>query len=86
MIAQRTKDALQAAKARGAVLGNPCLDPVRNLAVFSLKADADRLAKNVGPIIREIQVIGIASDRRSQSGFSSRSRCRSCYACSHYMI
>ncbi len=89
MIAQRTKDALQAAKARGVVLGNPCLDLARNRAVFSLKADADRFAKNVGPIIREIQATGIASDRdiaRSQSGFISRSRCRSCYACSHYMI
>ncbi len=35
MIAQRTKDALQAAKAHGAVLGNPKLADVRGRAVAS---------------------------------------------------
>jgi DNA invertase Pin-like site-specific DNA recombinase len=55
LIAQRTKDALQAAKARGVVLGNPNLADVRDRAVASVKADADRFAKNVAPIIREIQ-------------------------------
>jgi DNA invertase Pin-like site-specific DNA recombinase len=59
MIAQRTKDALQAA--RGVVLGNPKLDHVRDRAVATLKADADRFAKNVAPIIREIQSSGVAS-------------------------
>jgi DNA invertase Pin-like site-specific DNA recombinase len=63
MIAQRTKDALQAAKARGVVLGNPKLDQVRDRAVASVKADADRFAKNVAPIIREIQSSGVASNR-----------------------
>ena len=61
MIAQRTKDALQAAKARGVVLGNPKLDAVRYRAVASVRADADRFAKNVAPIIREIQSSGVAS-------------------------
>jgi hypothetical protein len=55
MIAQRTKDALQAAKARGVVLGNPKLHAVRDRAMASVKADADRFARNVAPIIREIQ-------------------------------
>ena len=63
MIAQRTKDELQAAKARGVVLGNPRLDAVRARAVASVKADADRFAKNVTPIIREIQSSGVASHR-----------------------
>ena len=61
MIAQRTKDALQAAKARGVVLGNPRLSAVRDRAVASVKADADRFAKNVTPIIREIKSTGVAS-------------------------
>ncbi len=63
MIAQRTKDALQAAKARGVVLGNPRLADVRDRAVANLKADADRFARNVTPIIREIQSTGVASHR-----------------------
>src|SRR5580693_5775921 len=52
MIAQRTRDTLQAAKMRGVILGNPKLADVRNRAVASLKAEADRFAKNVAPIIR----------------------------------
>ena len=63
MIAQRTKDALQAAKARGVVLGNPKLADVRDRAVASVKADAHRFARNVAPIIREIQSTGVASNR-----------------------
>ena len=72
MIAQRTKDALQAAKARGAVLGNPKLDTVRDRAVASVKADADRFAKNVAPIIREIQSTGVASHRGIARSLNSR--------------
>src|SRR6516164_4918906 len=59
MIAQRTKDALAAAKARGVVLGNPKLDAARDRAVANLKADADRYSANVLPVIREIQRSGI---------------------------
>ena len=72
MIAQRTKDALQAAKARGVVLGNPKLDAVRDRAVASVKADADRFAKNVAPIIREIQSTGVASHRAIARALNSR--------------
>ena len=63
LIAQRTRDALKASKARGVVLGNPNLADVRNRAVASTKAEADRFAKNVAPIIREIQSSGVASLR-----------------------
>ena len=63
MIAQRTKDALQAAKARGVVLSNPRLADVRDRAVANLKADADRFAKNIAPIIREIQSSGSLNSR-----------------------
>ena len=72
MIAQRTKDALQAAKARGVVLGNPRLSAVRDRAVTSVKADADRFAKNVAPIIREIKSSGVASHRGIARSLKSR--------------
>jgi hypothetical protein len=41
LISQRTRDALNPAKACGVVLGNPKLGHVRDRAVSSLKADAD---------------------------------------------
>jgi len=72
MIAQRTKDALLAAKARGVTLGNPKLADVRNRAVASVKADADRFAKNVAPIIREIQSSGVTSHRGVARALNSR--------------
>jgi DNA invertase Pin-like site-specific DNA recombinase len=67
MIAARTKAALAAAKARGVVLGNPRLDEVRGRAVrrakASNKASADRFAKSVLPVIREIEASGVVSHR-----------------------
>jgi DNA invertase Pin-like site-specific DNA recombinase len=72
MIAQRTKDALQAAKARGIVLGNPKLAMVRSRAVASVKADADRFAQNVVPIIREIQSSGVESRRAIARSLNAR--------------
>jgi len=67
-----TKDALQAAKARGVVLGNPKLDAVRDRAVASVRADADRFAKNVAPIIHEIQSSGVASHRAIARSLNAR--------------
>lgn len=61
MISERTKAALQAAKARGKVLGNPRLREAAVLAVDALKTGADRFAANVLPIIREIQASGVTS-------------------------
>jgi DNA invertase Pin-like site-specific DNA recombinase len=72
LIAQRTRDALKAAKARGVVLGNPNLDDVRDRAVASLKASADRFASNVAPIIREIQSSGVASRRGIARSLNAR--------------
>jgi DNA invertase Pin-like site-specific DNA recombinase len=72
LISQRTRDALRAAKARGVVLGNPTLDDVRQRAVASLKADADRFARNVAPIIREIQASGVASHRGIARSLNAR--------------
>jgi len=68
LVSQRTRDALNAAKARGIVLGNPKLDDVRERAVASTKAEADRFAKNVVPIIREIQSSGVTSHGASRAG------------------
>jgi DNA invertase Pin-like site-specific DNA recombinase len=72
LISQRTRDALKAAKARGVVLGNPKLADVRRRAVASTKANADRFAKNVAPIIREIQGSGIASRRAIARALNAR--------------
>src|SRR5262249_51022852 len=72
LIAQRTREALKAAKLRGVVLGNPKLDEVRELAVASLKADADRFARNVAPIIREIQASGVDSNRGIARALTAR--------------
>src|SRR2546423_11148155 len=72
LISQRTRDALKAAKARGTVLGNPHLADVRRQAVASTKANADRFAKNVAPIIREIQGSGIASRRAIARALNAR--------------
>jgi DNA invertase Pin-like site-specific DNA recombinase len=55
MISARTKAALAAAKARGVKLGGPKLRVARKAALASIKANADRQAENVLPIIREIQ-------------------------------
>jgi len=63
---------LKAAKARGVVLGNPGLNAVRNLAVASTKAEAERFAHNVAPIIREIQSSGVASHRGIPRSLSAR--------------
>src|SRR5689334_8415792 len=72
MISQRTREALKAAKARGVVLGNPKLADVRGRAVASNRANADSFARNVAPIIREIQGSGIASRRAIARALNAR--------------
>jgi DNA invertase Pin-like site-specific DNA recombinase len=63
LISQRTKAALKAAKARGTRLGNPNLGQIRGVGPAVLRAEADRFAANVLPIIRDAQKAGATSLR-----------------------
>ena len=63
LISTRARQALTAAKARGVTLGNPRLHVARKNAVEAVKAEADRYAANVLPIIREAQKAGAATLR-----------------------
>jgi DNA invertase Pin-like site-specific DNA recombinase len=61
MISERTKAALQAAKKRGKVLGNPDIAEVAKRGRAVAKANARRFAANVRPIIEEIMRAGATS-------------------------
>jgi DNA invertase Pin-like site-specific DNA recombinase len=72
LIATRTRDALQRAKARGVKLGGPKLAQARKMAVDVVAANADRHAANVMPIIREIQKAGARSLRAIAEALNAR--------------
>jgi DNA invertase Pin-like site-specific DNA recombinase len=55
LISSRTKAALAAAKVRGQVLGNPKLAEARKVAHAATRAQGNRNAANVLPIIEEIK-------------------------------
>ena len=61
MISERTRAALQAAKKRGKVLGNPDIGEVAKRGRAVAKANARRFAANVRPIIEEIMRAGATS-------------------------
>ena len=61
IISERTKAALQAAKARGIRLGNPLLSQAAALGTAAGKAAANQRAARVLPIIRELRAEGITS-------------------------
>jgi DNA invertase Pin-like site-specific DNA recombinase len=63
LISQRTKAALKAAKARGVRLGNPQITAAQRVGTTRVKAEADRFAATVLPIIREAQQAGATSLR-----------------------
>ena len=64
LISGRTKSALAAAKARGVQLGNPNIKAARRGAVAAIKAQADRAAGNVTPIISKVRRAGAVSLRQ----------------------
>jgi DNA invertase Pin-like site-specific DNA recombinase len=61
LISQRTRDGLAAAKARGVKMGNPNLHLAQRLAAEAGRAEADRFANNVLPIIKQVQKSGAAT-------------------------
>lgn len=63
LISKRTKEALQAAKARGVRLGNPDAAKISHLGVKSNQEKAQAHAELIYPIIKRIQASGIVSYR-----------------------
>ena len=72
MISERTKAALQAAKARGQRLGNPKLAEAAALGTAAGKAAADQRAANVLPIIRELRASGATSANAIATNLNER--------------
>jgi DNA invertase Pin-like site-specific DNA recombinase len=71
-ISARTKAALDAAKARGVKLGGPRLKEAQCRGVASNKANADRFAANVLPIIHQIKASGATSMRAIAKALNAR--------------
>jgi hypothetical protein len=61
-----------AAKTRGVTLGNPKLHVARKSAVEAVRAEADRYAANVLPIIREAQRAGAKTLRQIAEALNAR--------------
>jgi DNA invertase Pin-like site-specific DNA recombinase len=76
LISKRTKDALNAAKARGVKLGNPNLAQARKAAhkaaAAANEAAAERHAATVLPIIREIRKAGARTLREIADALNAR--------------
>lgn len=72
LISSRTRQALAAAKARGVVLGSPKLHLARASASVAVKAEADRHAANILPIIKEAQRAGAHSLRAVAEALNAR--------------
>jgi DNA invertase Pin-like site-specific DNA recombinase len=72
LISTRTRQALEAAKARGVALGSPKLHMARKSAMASIKAGADKHAANILPIIKEAQKAGATTLRQIAEALNAR--------------
>jgi DNA invertase Pin-like site-specific DNA recombinase len=72
LISTRTRQALEAAKARGVTLGSPKLHVARKSAMASIKAGADKHAANILPIIKEAQRAGATTLRQIAQALNAR--------------
>jgi DNA invertase Pin-like site-specific DNA recombinase len=72
LIAARTKAALQAAKGRGVMLGNPKLVQAREVANGRKRAEADQAASEVMPVIQSIRQAGATSLRKIAAALEAR--------------
>jgi DNA invertase Pin-like site-specific DNA recombinase len=72
MIAMRTREALQAKKADGAKLGGPKLAEARVAAMAVKRAEADKFAANVMPIIESIRKAGTKTLREIADALNAR--------------
>jgi len=71
-ISERTKAAMQAAKARGKKLGGPKLAEARLLGHAANRKAADKFAANVRPIVEQIRASGATSLRDIASALTAR--------------
>jgi DNA invertase Pin-like site-specific DNA recombinase len=72
LVSERTKAALAAAKRKGANLGNPNLAKASASGVASIRRNADAFAKQVLPVIREVQQGGARSLRAIAQALEAR--------------
>ena len=72
MISERTKVALQALKARGAILGSPNPEVGSKIGNAVKQKNADDFARNLKPIIRDIQGSGLTTLREIARALENR--------------
>ena len=72
LISRRTKAALAAAKAGGVKLGNSNLDAIRGSRGEAGKAEAERFAGNVPPIIKQVRKAGATTLQQIADALNDR--------------